>query len=148
MKFNRTSPRDPVELQMTPMIDVVFQLLIFFMLSSNLTPYSLLTLQSAPGASDDAQAAAGSETTTDTSTESAPADVALWTIEGGRVSVGGQSFDFEALPDLAAALGTPSAPAEVVLLVSNEAQVQDVATVLEALQAANVAAVRVATEEG
>lgn len=131
---------------LTPLADAMFQLLIFFMLSSSLTPYSLLTLQSASGVKDE-QAAPGEETTaSDVPEETAePGDVALWTVEAGSVLVGGQSFGFDALSALAGALGTPSAPADVILVVRTTAQVQDIATVLEALQAANVASVQVST---
>lgn len=130
---------------LTPLADAMLQLLIFFMLSSSLTPYSLLTLQSA-SVSSGAEVAAGAETTADPA--SVQPDRALWTIEAGGISVGGQSFGFDRLPDLAAALGTEAAPAEVVLILRTSAAVQDVTTVLEVLQTANVASVKIATEAG
>jgi len=41
-------PRSPARYRfvLTPLADAMFQLLIFFMLSSNLAPYSLLTIRS------------------------------------------------------------------------------------------------------
>ncbi len=120
----------------------MFQLLIFFMLSSSLTPYSLLTLQSGPAQPGDA-AAAGTETTAEPVTQTTPGDTALWTVEAGGIVVGGQAFGFDTLPRLAAALGTASAPANVILIVRPTAQVQDVTTVLEALQAGEIGSVQV-----
>ena len=127
---------------LTPLADAMFQLLIFFMLSSSLTPYSLLTLQSGPAQPGDATAA-GSETTAEPSAQTTPGDTALWTVEAGGIVVGGQAFDFATLPSLAAALGTASAPANVILIVRPTAQVQDITSVLEALQAAEVGSVQV-----
>ncbi len=131
----------------TAFADTMFQLLIFFILSSGLTPYSLLTLKTA------AAMAEGGSGTGDGSADTpaapvAPAELALWTIEGGGLVVGGQRFTYDLLPGLAQALGTPAAPADVVLIVRSGAEVQDVATVLAALQAANVGSVRIATEGG
>ncbi|WP_421701042.1 ExbD/TolR family protein [Aliiroseovarius sp.] len=132
---------------LTPLADAMFQLLIFFMLSSSLTPYSLLTLQSA-AAGEAAPAVEGAETTTDDAGADQPGDVALWTIGHEGLTVGGQAFGFDALESLAGALGSEAAPADVILLVEDTARVQDVTTVLEHLQTANVASVRVATGEG
>lgn len=129
---------------LTPLADAMFQLLIFFMLSSSLTPYSLLTLQTAPEASDQS-AAEGEETTTDAGEAEVPLDVALWTVSAESITVGGQAFGFDALGDLASALGSPAAPADVIIIVEPDAKVQDIATVLAALQSANVGSVQVAT---
>ena len=135
---------------LTPLADAMFQLLIFFMLSSGLTPYSLLSLQSAPA---QAEAATGpaSETAEATEPEEQLPDpvgeTALWTIEAQAVIVGGQRFEFDALDELAGALGSPSAPADVVLIVRPSAQVQDITTVLARLSAANVGSVQVSVGE-
>lgn len=133
---------------LTPLADAMFQLLAFFMLTSSLTPYSLLTLQTAPAAAPGADAVAGTETTTQADTDAPPAEVALWTVERDGLVIGGQTFAFDALPALAGALGTQSALADVVLIIRAEAQVQDIATILEALQSANVASVRISTGAG
>jgi biopolymer transport protein ExbD len=131
---------------LTPLADAMFQLLIFFMLSSSLTPYSLLTVQSAPGDAGAEQAAAGPASDDPPQQMSAPpADVTLWTLEADTVIVGGQRFDFDALDALADALGTAGAPADVILIVRPSAQVQDVTTVLARLRAAEVASVQVTT---
>lgn len=129
---------------LTPLADAMFQLLIFFMLSSGLTPYSMLTLQSAPGEQTAEPSSGG--TTSDPS-ELQPAaqtgDVALWTIEAEAVIVGGQRFGFDALDDLAAALGVAGAPSDVVLIIRPTAQVQDITTVLSRLSAAQITSVQV-----
>lgn len=127
---------------LTPLADAMFQLLIFFMLSSSLTPYSLLTLQSAPAPANAANAAAAGTSTEATPPQAAAADVALWTIEADAVMVGGQRFEFDALDALAEALGTP---ASVILIVKPSAQVQDVTTVLARLRAADVGSVRISS---
>lgn len=129
---------------LTPLADAMFQLLIFFMLSSGLTPYSLLTLQSAPGEAAPQDAGAGSGQETDT--PAPPVDAALWTIDAESVTVGGQTFGFDALDDLAGALGVAGAPASVILIIRPTAQVQDITTVLGRLTVANVTAVQVSTE--
>ncbi|SEL54695.1 biopolymer transporter ExbD [Roseivivax marinus] len=130
---------------LTPLADAMFQLLIFFMLSSNLTPYALLPVQSAPGAPEVTQpgtAGGGGEAETPARPQ---APTALWTLEAGAVRVGGQRFGFDALPALAEALGADGTPADVVVLVRPGATVQDIATVLESLQAAEVGSVQVAS---
>jgi biopolymer transport protein ExbD len=131
----------------TAFADTMFQLLIFFILSSSLTPYSLLTLKTAEAMAEGTGTGGTAEAETPP-TAVAPPELALWTIESGALLVGGQRFDYDMLPALAEALGTPAAPADVVLIVRSGAEVQDVATVLAALQAANVGSVRVAAERG
>jgi biopolymer transport protein ExbD len=126
---------------LTPLADAMFQLLIFFMLSASLTPYSPLTLQSAPPDLDET-ATPGEQG----GGRSAPTDMAIWTLRAGQLDVAGQSFELAAVDGLAAALGRNGAPAGVVLVVKDEARVQDLATVLAKLQAAEVAAVQVSRE--
>ena len=128
---------------LTPLADAMFQLLIFFMLSSSLTPYSLLTLQSASGGvSASGSGSAGNDPDAPALT-AAPNDVALWTVEADAVLVGGQRFGFDALDALAEALGEPGIPASVILIVRPSAQVQSVSTVLARLRAADVASVQI-----
>lgn len=131
---------------LTPLADAMFQLLIFFMLSSGLTPYSLLTLQSAQGEQTSDPTAGGA---TNDPTELQPVgpqqDVVLWTVESEAIIVGGQSFGFDALDDLATALGVSGASASVVLIVRPTAQVQDITTVLARLSAADITSVQIST---
>ena len=131
----------------TAFADTMFQLLIFFILSSNLTPYALITLKTAPAISDTA-GTGGTAPEPGPASPVAPPEIALWTVEPGGLVVGGQSFAFDKLPALAAALGSEAAPADVVLILGPAARVQDVATVLAALQAAHVESVRITSEDG
>ncbi|ARE41199.1 hypothetical protein RGUI_3058 [Rhodovulum sp. P5] len=133
---------------MTPLADAMFQLLIFFMLTSSLTPYSLLTVQTAAPPPKAPSVSSGSGTGTQAPAAALPAppsaQVAIWTLESETIIVGGQEFGFDALEGLAAALGSEEAPAEVIILVRDTARVQDVATVLAGLAKANVLSVRIA----
>lgn len=125
---------------MTPLADAMFQLLMFFMLTSSLTPYSLLTVQTPIEAPQQTSDAPGPVPAQPTDT---PPDVAIWTLEADRIIVGGQDFSFDDLATLADALGSDAAPAQVVILVNDTARVQDVTSVLAELANANVGAVRV-----
>ena len=133
---------------LTPLADAMFQLLIFFMLSTSLTPYSLLTIKTAPAsAAEESEAVAqGAGTEPVTSSASGP-DVTIWTVENASVRVAGQAYALDQLGDLADAIGSQSVPGNVVILVTSEARVQDVASALEALEGANVGAVQI-TREG
>lgn len=126
---------------LTPLADAMFQLLIFFMLTSSLTPYSLLPVQS--GAPPDQQDAGGSETATAPQPPAVPQSTMTWTLEPGRIVVGGQAFDLSQR-DLLAAQLEQGGTTEIVLVVSDTALVQDVATVLSWLSTTNVRSVRVA----
>jgi biopolymer transport protein ExbD len=131
---------------LTPLADAMFQLLIFFMLASSLTPYSIVTLRSGPEAVADqgTQGEGGAEPAAAAS--AVPPETVLWTIDVKAVIVGGQIFDPEDLPDLAAALGSEAVPADVVLIIRDRARVQDIATAMEALADANVASVQIAPD--
>ncbi len=124
-------------ISLTPLADAMFQLLIFFMLSSNITPYSLLPLKGGakvPGSAS----GAGTEQTAANSP-----DAAIWTIENAQIKVAGQIFAIDRVADLTQALalaGTTS----VVLIVRPEARVQDMTSVLEALSAGGIVQVKLA----
>ena len=134
---------------LTPLADAMFQLLIFFMLSSSLTPYSLITLRSgAEVAVEDATGAGEDEAPPPEETDIVSAETELWTIDYQQVIVRGTVWDPDDLMELAAALGSEDAPVDVALIVRRNAEVQDVASVLEALQGANIASVRVTPEGG
>ncbi|MEO0402596.1 MAG: biopolymer transporter ExbD [Pseudomonadota bacterium] len=136
---------------LTPLADAMFQLLIFFMLSTSLTPYSLITLKTASGPAPDAEAAENAGPGTDETQPAPPAgadnDITLWTITNGSVRTAGQDYDIDQLGELADAIGSQDFPGSVVLIVSDTARVQDVAQALEALEGANVAGVQI-TREG
>jgi len=122
---------------LTSLADTMFQLLIFFMLASNLTPYSNLLLQGGPS---NVGAPGGGGDDTGTQAAAAPGTV-LWTVEADGLLVGGQAFALDDIADLAATL---PAGAQVVLILRERARVRDVATVLERLRGRGIAAVRIA----
>lgn len=134
---------------LTPLADAMFQLLIFFMLSTSLTPYSLLTLQSAtePPSEESDGAAAGAG---DSDTPAAPPQgrISFWTVQNGTVLVDEVSYNMAQLGPLADALGEQDNPGEIVIVVGTEARVQDVAIALEALSGANIDAVQITKEGG
>ncbi len=123
---------------MTPLADAMFQLLIFFMLTSSLTPYSLLTVQSAQTPPETASSGASSTTQ---NTRVAPSDDEIWILEADKVVIRRQVFTFENLDTVIDALGADGSPAAVVLLVDESARVQDVTTVMARLAKAKVASV-------
>lgn len=127
-------------LPLTPMADVMFQLLVFFMLASISAPYSLLPLRkSAPPAT----AGTGTGQSDEALSVTAPG-TAIWTVEAGAILAGGQRFDMDRLPGLVAALANSGTTA-IVLVTRADAQVQDLTTVLEALQTGGIASIQLAT---
>ena len=134
---------------LTPLADAMFQLLILFMLSTSLTPYSLVTLRTTP---DDAEetapetdpAAPIDESAEQTADPAADTGTTIWSLGNGTVTTNGQVYDIEQLPSLAEAIGSLDDPGQVVILVGNAARVQDVASALEALDSAEVEAVQLA----
>lgn len=126
---------------LTPLADAMFQLLIFFMLTSSLTPYSLLPVQS--GTASETQEAGGNDTAAAQQPAASPQTTMTWTLEPGRIVVGGQVFEM-AQRDLLVEQLAQSGTTEIVLLVSDTALVQDVATVLSWLSTTNITSVRVA----
>ncbi len=132
-------------LPLTPMADVMFQLLLFFMVSSISAPYSLLTLQSAPGPVGPATGqTAETEGTAEVQAAIDPG-TAIWSVENGQMIAGGQAFPLDQLPSLVSAL-VQAGTVGVVLISRPEATVQDLTTVLEALQAGGIVNVQLASE--
>lgn len=131
---------------LTPLADAMFQLLIFFMLTSSLAPYSMITLKTAPrdvSEEDAANAGAGAgDDPSQPAPGAAPGDLTLWTVNSGSVRSGGIDYDIDQLSALADALGEGT-PGRVVVIVTDAARVQDVANALEALEGANVGAVQI-----
>lgn len=137
---------------LTPLADAMFQLLIFFMLSSSLTPYSLVTLRGAPEGAAPGQNAETAPPQIEDEDATAPASnttqdgpqVTVWTLGDGIVVVNDQIFETASLPALAEAIGTQKNPGNILIMVGDQARVQDVAAAVEALDTAQVAAVQIA----
>lgn len=114
---------------LTPLVDVVFLLLTFFMLSSNLSPFGLLPFGAGPSGS-----AAGSEA------ESGSRADLLLSVESGRLRLGG--LDIPAT-DLEGRLRSARAggATRLAILTSDSATVQDLVFALDAAKAASFASV-------
>ncbi len=128
---------------LTPLADAMFQLLVFFMLSSNLTPYSLLSLRAGAIAGGDAAQPGSGEQPGDPRALS-PGETAIWSISRESIVASGQRFGFESLPQLAEAI-QQAGTARVLLVTRSDAQVQGVVSVLEALAANGITDVQMAS---
>lgn len=117
-------PRRRVVFVLTPLIDVIFLLLIFFMLSSQIAPYSLLPLGRIDSAS------AQPEPTPTTAPTIAPLAVR---VSKGTVDVAGERMAISALGE-AVPRFAGNGLADYVLIPTATAEVQDVVSVLEALK--------------
>lgn len=128
---------------LTPMADAMFQLLVFFMLSSNLVPYSLMEIRSGALAGGGGTGAPEAD-----AARAMPAgETAIWSVSGDGIVASGQRFGFDRLPDLAAALGQ-AGTARVLLVTRPGAQVQNLVTAIEALSAAGIHDVQIASGAG
>lgn len=131
---------------LTPLADAMFQLLIFFMLTSSLTPYSLATLRGGPTETVTENAAPQFEDT-NASTQAAVAangpKTTIWSLGDGVVIVDEQIYESSQLSELAKAIGTQSNPGKIKIVVGDLARVQDVATAIEALAIAEVTTVQI-----
>ncbi|MBT0957251.1 biopolymer transporter ExbD [Alphaproteobacteria bacterium KMM 3653] len=129
-------PRGPrrAAFALTPLADVMFQLLIFFMLSSSLAPYALIPL-GAPSAPQSTNAPA------EASQGGGSASRVIWHVSAGEVRSGEATLPLASLRDVVDALKAEGLE-EILLFTTPMATTQDVATVLEVVQVANVARVR------
>ncbi|TRW99581.1 biopolymer transporter ExbD [Paracoccus sp. M683] len=128
---------------LTPLADAMFQLLVFFMLSANLTPYSLLNLRA--GAIAGGRAAEPSDSGDPTGPQAmAPGETAIWSVSRESIVASGQRFGFDALPQLAQAI-RGAGTARVLLVTRPDAQVQGIVSVLEALAAHDITDVQLAS---
>lgn len=111
---------------LTPLIDVMFLLLIFFMLSSQVSPYSLLPIGSVAGeAVADAATPAPAAAVSDLSVR----------VSAGQVAVGGETVALAGLGPVVERLVARGFGGFLVIA-TRSASVQDIVTALEALQAA------------
>lgn len=129
---------------LTPLADAMFQLLVFFMLSSSLAPYSLIPLTGGPAG---ASALAGAAAATPAPAPQPGQEAAVWHLGRGSLRSGGETVPLTTLPALVATL-RGAGVTEVVLFSSRAATVQDVATVLESLAAGGIATVRMVAGAG
>lgn len=119
-----------------PLVDVIFLLLTFFMLSSNLSPYSALML-------GDYRREDGAAPTAQPASAARQPDVIL-TLSAGEVRANGTNLSLADFPAEAARLKEGGAESVVVFL-RPSATAQDIVTVLETLKRAAFASVSVRT---
>ena len=127
---------------MTPLADVMFQLLIFFMLSANIAPYSMLDVRTG--------ALSGGGGTPDPDSETQPGrttdirSTAVWTLdETGTILASGQRFEPARLAALADAL-TAQGTRDVLVVLRRDVAVQQLVTVLQTLAARGITSVQIA----
>lgn len=135
---------------LTALADAMFQLLIFFMLSANLSSYALLDLrgggirdQSAP----DAATLPEPDSAPPPATLTEAAETAIWSVHPDAIVSGGQRFGLDRLSELTAAMKAAGTP-QVLLVTQDGVRVQTLVTVLEALAAGGIGSVQVASGEG
>ena len=124
---------------LTPLADIMFQLLIFFMLSSSLAPYALLPMT--PPASAPASTPAGAaEAPARPAPSGGPvADTqVVWHLEQGTLRAGATRIPLAALPEALAALRADGID-DIVVFVGETARAQDIADLLEPVRRAGVA---------
>ncbi len=131
---------------MTALADVLFQLLIYFMVSANLLSYSMLPLRSGAIRDSGASASASEAPQAGTTLTDARA-TAVWTLNPGGITASGQQFGLPAavaLADALAAQGTRN----VLIVLRPEVPVQDLVRVLEILSARGIDSVQIAEAPG
>lgn len=132
-------PRRKPAFALTPLADVMFQLLIFFMLSTTLAPYALIPL-GAPAVPATANAPA-----------SAPGggtqNLVIWHVGAGEVRAGQSTVPMTALPQIITQLKAGGLQ-EILLFTAATATTQDVATVIEAIRVGEVPRVRLIGRPG
>jgi biopolymer transport protein ExbD len=136
--LGRRPPRRRIVFMLIPLVDVMFLLLIFFMLSSQTAPYSLLEIV--------AQGTPGQESAPQTPPAAvAPATELLVSISRGFARFNGTRVE---MADLRSAIETYKAAgfSRAVVTTGQAATVQDVVSVLEALERAAFAEMQLVTQ--
>jgi biopolymer transport protein ExbD len=123
-----------------PLVDVIFLLLTFFMLSTNLAAYSALTL------GDYRRESGAAAPPTEAAPATARPDLIL-TVSAGEVRANGTVLPLAGFADEAARLKAGGADS-VVVFVRPSATAQDIVSVLEVLKRAAFATVSVRTRAG
>lgn len=118
---------------LTSLIDIIFLLVIFFMVSSQIVPYSVLPIGAL--AAGDTQSAASPPV------PAGPPPVAVRILQG-RAMIGGDTVPIDGLPRAMADLKSRGITS-ILLLPSASATVQDVVTALEGAKDAELANVTV-----
>jgi biopolymer transport protein ExbD len=119
----RTTRRKSAGFALTPLADVMFQLLLFFMLTSSLAPYALLPMggPESEGSANRSQA--------QVVTDAAPAQ-AIWHLGHKEIRSGQVRIALDLLPQALEELRADDIR-DLVVLVTQSAQVSDLAYLLE-----------------
>ena len=126
---------------LTPLADAMFQLLTFFMLTTSLTPYSMITIgssQEAPTEVAEGSGAAGDGDSTEAPAVPSNPGLVIWELEDGVIRTGGSIYERDQLGDLSEALALRTDSISVQLVVGPTARIQDVASAMAALKGAEV----------
>ena len=126
-------------LPLVPLVDVVFLLLMFFMLSSTFTKFGTLLL--AGGSSSSGSAATGSTTTGDMRKPAVPG-VIISVSKGPRIKINGIAATLDELVPRLNEVSEKGARLGAVVL-SSSTEVQDLVTVLERARTSKLAAITV-----
>jgi len=120
---------------LTSLIDVIFLLLVFFMLSSQIAPYSLISVSG--GTSSQA------DTPTEAPIAAQQSDAAnlLFIVSRGHIKAGSATIPLDQLPKALNRFGEETPP-NATLLTTKSATVQDIVTALEIFQTSRFATVR------
>ncbi len=120
---------------LTPLADIMFQLLLFFMLTSALAPYALLPLGAPAGTSTqpEAQAAQPLPDASGTLAESQ----AVWHLGRNEIRSGQVRIALDLLPQALDGLQADGIR-DLVVLVTGSAQAADLARLLEAIRQADI----------
>jgi biopolymer transport protein ExbD len=132
----RPARRQRASFVLTSLIDIIFLLVIFFMVTSQITPFSLLPLTPLAGEAGEAPAA-----------QTPPGAPISVRILAGRVSIGGRSVPMGEIGKALSGLKSRGVSA-ILLTPGATATVQDVVTVLEAAKDAEIANVTVLSRRG
>ncbi|MCP4834169.1 MAG: biopolymer transporter ExbD [Phycisphaera sp.] len=140
MRFGGRKPRErQLPLDMTPMIDIVFQLLIFFLVTAQLSQYSRADL--------DLPEEAGEKTD-----EASEAGLIINVLADGTLEIASAEISVEELRILAIDLVAESdgsvSPARPLVRADRNAPTASLNKVLSTLQRAGIPAVRIATAPG
>ena len=137
----RLAPRKRSGFVLTSLIDVIFLLLVFFMLSSQIAAFSLIEVSSA----NVALAGEADATSRTDPTETITGIETVFTVSRGTVRAGRTTISLDELPS--ALEEFPTEMRQRALVLADEiASVQDIATVLEAFRNASFAQVTLAGE--
>jgi biopolymer transport protein ExbD len=137
----RVPRKQTARFMLIPLIDVIFLLLTFFMLSSSIEPYSSLTL--GEYRQQDEQ---GGEREAGTPASETRPDLVL-AVSRGQVQANGEMLALEGFNDAVASLRREGAET-VIVFTRASATVQDVVTVLDALKKAAFKSVTIRTRSG